>query len=554
MLSMSFTDTGMELEMQHDVSVNVRVRTKAPEKATMYVGPTNSGKTYNALQNLFAEYEANPNGTYVYAGPLRMLAYEVYEKMVARYGEDNVGFLTGEEQINPDAPLLACTVEMAPEEGDSLALDEAHWIVDPNRGQHWTNLLVGGEYKQFHILTAMEAFDVISSIVDDAKESELKEYKRKTALTYKGEINIYNVPAKTAVVCFSRKSVYAVAHMLEASGKKVGVLYGSLPLKARNSQIDKYLKGDYDIMVTTDVIGHGINLPIDNVVFVQSEKFDGQQQRNLHTWEIAQIAGRAGRFGLSDAGSVYTLTGKDWFTTNIDLIKEGVDAGAGKIATDLDVKQALITPYFSDLNIEKQTDILPALMTWERRATTILLERNIAPSPLYDMKKLLYAISDNLNAPLYPDEYGEWPISVEEVWTLISGPFNPDGDTIKIVSEWASEKNREKSRTLEEYFNQILLPIYNPVCDPENIDGDEIAPFEQSVHDIGELKMVNIMFDSTGTLRYSELMEYEERISDIIINTLQRMITKGYYGSCRKCPNSCSPWFKYCEECYWSRR
>jgi ATP-dependent RNA helicase SUPV3L1/SUV3 len=551
---MSSFGTGMELEVQHDVSVSVRVRTKAPEKATMYVGPTNSGKTYNALQTLFAEYEAKPEGTYVYAGPLRMLAYEVYEKMVDRYGEDNVGFLTGEEQINPDAPLLACTVEMAPEEGDSLVLDEAHWIVDPNRGQHWTNLLVGGEYKNFHILTAMEAFDVISSIVDDAKESELKEYKRKTSLDYKGSINVTNVPPKTAVVCFSRKSVYAVAHLLELAGKKVGVLYGALPLKARNSQIEKYLKGDYDIMVTTDVIGHGINLPIDNVVFVQSEKFDGLTQRNLHTWEIAQIAGRAGRFGLSDAGSVYTLTGKDWFTDNVELIKEGVLAGAGKIATDLDVKQALITPYFSDLNIQKQTDILPALMTWQRRAATILSDRNIAPSPLYDMKKLLYAISDNLNAPLYPDEYGEWPISVEEVWTLISGPFNPEGETIKIVSEWASERNREKSRTLEEYFNQILLPIYSPVYDPENLDGDEVAPFEHSVHAIGELKMVNIMFDSTGTLRYSELVEYEERISDIIINTLQRMITKGYYGQCKKCRNSCSPWFKFCEDCYYSRR
>lgn len=549
---MSGTDMG--LNIQHEVSVSVRVRTKAPEKATMYVGPTNSGKTYNALQALFAEYEANPKGTYVYAGPLRMLAYEVYEKMVDRYGEENVGFLTGEEQINPDAPLIACTVEMAPEEGDSLVLDETHWIVDESRGQHWTNLLVGGEYRNFHILTAMEAFNVIASLVDDAEESDLKEYKRKTALDYMGKIHLYNLPPKTAVVCFSRKSVYAVAHMLEQAGKKVGVLYGSLPLKARNSQIAKYLNGDYEIMVTTDVIGHGINLPIDNVAFAQSEKFDGRQQRNLHTWEIAQIAGRAGRFGLSAKGSVYTLAGKDWFTDDVELINEGVKAGAGKIATDLDVRQALITPYLADLNIKKQTDILPALMMWERRAKAVLADRCIAPSSLSEMKHLLYTISDNLNAPLYEDEHGEWPITVQELWTLISGPFNPEGETIKIVSEWASEKNREKSRTLEEYFNQILLPIYNPVYDSMNLQGDEVEPFERSVHAIGELKMVNIMFNSTGSLRYSELLEYEDRLSDIIINTIQHMITKGYYGSCTTCTESCSPWFKFCEECYWSRR
>jgi len=552
-MSISY-DTDVKSNIQHEVNVNIRLRSEAPEKATLYVGPTNSGKTYNALQSLFSEYEKKPAGKYVYAGPLRMLAYEVYEKMVDRYGADNVGFITGEEQINPEAPLVACTVEMVPEEGDSIVLDEAHWIVDAERGQHWTNILIGGRYRNFHVLTAMEALNVVAALIEDAQNLDLKEYSRKTPLKFKGKLTVYNVPDRSAVVCFSRKTVYAVARMLEEAGKKVGVLYGSLPLKARNAQIEKYLKGDYDIMVTTDVIGHGINLPIDNVVFAQSEKYDGHKNRDLHTWEIAQISGRAGRFGLSAEGSVYVLSGKDWFTEDVDLIKEGTNAGAGLVPTDLDVKKAIITPRFSDLNVTEPTDILPALMSWELEAAVRLSERPIMPSTLNDMKHLLYSVSDHLNAPLYPEEQGEWRITTEELWTLISGPFNPQGNSIKVISTWLTEKNRTKSRTLEEYFRTVISPLYHPVVDEKNTMGDEVAPLEQSVHCIGELKMANVMFETTGTLLYSEMMEYEERLSDAIINTLHHVITKGRYGNCVSCHNSCSPWFKFCEDCYWNKR
>lgn len=549
-------DMGIKTNIQHEVKIDVKPRKVSPSEAVIYVGPTNSGKTFNALQALYEEYEANNAGRYVYAGPLRMLAYEVYEKMVDRYGEENVGFITGEEQINPDAPLLACTVEMAPMEGSSLVLDETHWIVDPDRGQHWTNLLVSGQYDRFHILTAMEALNVIAALVDDARNLDLKEFTRKTSLKFKGNINIYSIPNRTAVVCFSRKAVYAVAHMLEESGKKVGVLYGSLPLKAREAQINKYLAGEYEVMVTTDVIGHGINLPIDNVVFVQSEKFDGTKNRSLYTWEIAQISGRAGRFKLSDEGSVYVLTGKDWFTTDYDLLSLGVAAGAGLCNTDLDVTKALITPAFKDLNITTQTEILSALNAWQTEASKVFTEMKqpLQPSNLNDMKQLLYTVSDHLNAPLHPDERGDWGVNVQELWSLISGPFNPEGKTIKVIAEWLQDPDRKNSRKLNTYFDSVVDVLYQPVMDADNIMGDQIAVLETAAQVIGELKMANIMFQGTGTLRYSELIEYEDRISDAIINTLHHMITKGVYGECVNCHSSCSPWFKYCEECYWGKR
>lgn len=307
-------------------------------------------------------------------------------------------------------------------------------------------------------------------------------------------------------------------------------------------------------MVTTDVIGHGINLPIDNVVFVQSEKFDGAQHRKLHTWEIAQIAGRAGRYGLSDEGSVYVLTGQNWFTTDYELIQQGTRAGAGEIKTDLWVDQALITPQFGDLNVTEPTQILPALLAWEKEVINQTRGLPISASPLTGLKQLLYTISDHLNTPLYPDEQGEWKFTAKELWTLITGPFNPEGKTIRVVSEWLEEKERHTSRSIERHFNNIIEPLYWGVEDADNIMGDTVLPFEVSCSSIGELKMVNVMFQNTGTLRYSELLEFEDRLSEAVINTIQHTIRRGKYGICTKCHSTCSPWFKYCEDCYWSRR
>jgi len=547
-----------KLAIEANIHVNIRERDSKPTATTLYVGPTNSGKTYTSLEALFSEYQNDETGEgiFVYAGPLRMLAYEVYEKMVDRFGPDDVGFLTGEEQINPDGRLLACTVEMAPEEGTSLVLDEAHWIVDEDRGQHWTNLLIGGHYQNIHVLTAAEAVDVVSALVSDSEDVTTLTFTRKTPLKFKGKLDLKDVPNRTAVVCFSRKSVYAVAHELEQAGKKVGVLYGKLPLTARKAQIERYVNGDFDIMVTTDVIGHGINLPIDNVVFAQTEKFDGKERRELHTWEVAQIAGRAGRYGLSAEGSVYVLDGRDWFTTNKELVQIGTKCGAGELRTDLIVTEAVVTPRFKDLGVTKQTQLLYALETWEVEATARLKERPIAPSPLNDIKQLLRSVADGQNSPIYPwvAKKNAWRISTEELWQLISGPFDPEGATLQTVSEWLGSRERQHSRLLSQHLVTVMAPLDREVVDPFNKNGDEVSPLEQSIHSVGELKMAHIMFTNLGTLLYSELLEAEERLNEAIISTLHQLISIGLYGSCSKCSEPCSPWFRFCEDCFYERQ
>lgn len=535
-------------------SVNVKTRVKPPTKTVFYVGPTNSGKTYSALQSLYDAYQQNPSGLYVYAGPLRMLAYEVYEKMVDRFGVENVGFITGEDQVNPKAPLLACTVEMAPKAGDMLVLDETHWVVDPDRGHNWTELLHGGEYDRFAVVTAEEALEGVAKLLEDSVETDLVTATRKTPLHFKGYTDLYSIPDRTAVVCFSRKTVYAVAHLLEEAGKKVGVLYGALPLKARESQIQKYLEGEYQVMVTTDVIGHGINLPIDNVVFVQSEKFDGSHKRDLMTWEIAQIAGRAGRYKISEEGTVSVLTGREWFTQDDRLLFEGVKAGAGVSPTDLKVDGAYTRPHLKDLNITNPNQILTALTVWQEQVSNVYPDKRILPSPLKDMKRLLYAVSDHMNAPLYPDEAGTWGLSLQDVWNVISGPFDPSSNTIPVLLDWLRTPNRHASHVLETYFLTQTLVLDQPVLDEKNLHGDQLAPLEKAAQVVGELKIINLIFGSTGSLWYSELTEFEERLSEAIKNTLHQMISKGVYGECTECHSSCSPWFRYCEECYWAQR
>jgi ATP-dependent RNA helicase SUPV3L1/SUV3 len=553
--------------VQSAVVVNVRDRTDAPHAATLYVGPTNSGKTYNALNALYAEYEANPEGVYVYAGPLRMLAYEVYLKMCEKYGEDSVGFITGEEQINPEAPLLATTAEMAPSEGTSLVLDEAHWIIEPARGHNWTNLLVGGKYENLHILTAAEAKDNIKELIDDAYHVEERAFTRKTPISYGGMIIPAAVGRKTAVICFSRKMVYKVAKTLsDNTNLKVGVLYGALPLLAREKQINDFINGEMDIIVTTDVIGHGINLPLDNVVYAETSKFDGQETRELRLWEAAQISGRAGRFGLSKEGRVYGLD-LGWNKVDSALVQRSALAAGGKIGTGLKVNNALIAPRLGDLGITKSDHLLLAMETWKSKAATLLKERSIAPADLKEPIALLEAVATSLSAPLYPwdtskDErdygknftFGEakplypkgraltaWNVKLESLWQLTSGPFDSKLPTISIVANWL--QNNKKDNLIEQFYVEEVANALNSF-------GHNLEVLEKLARIVSELKMIDIIFPYETGLDTDQLGLIEHEISTRIIDKLSDEIDRSELGNCKECDATCSPRFSFCDDCY----
>lgn len=555
----------MELkkEVYDNVHVNVRDRYSTPLSTTFYYGPTNSGKTYQALESLCAEYELDSEGIYVYAGPLRMLAFEVYQKLVARYGTEEVGFITGEESINPEARLLAVTTEMAPMEGSSLVLDEAHWIADESRGDHWTQLLVGGRYDSFHIAAAAEAGETLERLMSDSYQIFRNTYTRRTEISYEGGIFLEDIPAKTAVVCFTKKMVYAMAKELTARGHKVGVLYGALPIATRKHQIDLFIAGEYDIIVTTDVIGHGINLPIDNVVFAQTEKFDGVQKRELRRWETAQIAGRAGRFGLSEKGRVYVAKGITWLNANEQTVSEGTLCAGGKLPADLDIKEAVLAPRLIDLGLGDNDQIWLnyALSAWQEKALEVLKGKNIRPSTLRTTFDNLGFISNYLKYYLNPwESHGsvtyidgkpvedarkrsyEWELTLEDLWCLVTGPFDSKIGVVSIIATWLTRPNKERSSLVRSFFDEI----------DKTKTTDIVDILEISVKRISELKMAAVVFgeDSRlGSLRVSRLEPLEKELVERINLILQDSIENSTHGECSKCGKSIEPKYDRCLKC-----
>lgn len=530
--------------IKENVIVNPRPREVTLRKSILYVGPTNSGKTYHGLQQLFEDYTESPQLTHVYAAPLRLLAYEVYLKMVDQFGETNVGFITGEESINPEAKLLATTAEMAPLEGNSLLVDEAHWLTDPDRGAVWTRLLYSSNYSNLYSLTAAEAMPLVQSLTSDAWETEVKKFERKTPVEFGGIVPLNKIPKRTAVVCFSRKRVYQVAAELLQAGYKVGVLYGNLPLKVRKEQIKHYLNNKFDVMVVTDVIGHGINLPIDNVVFAETFKFDGKSSRSLYIWEGAQIAGRAGRFGLSEQGKVYLASGLPWFSSDKEAVHDFVLAAGGKIETDLLAAEAYYAPKFPDLGLKEELGTLKtsllsiAVDMWESKC---LDEQDgvLYPSQMLDFKTNLNQILNSVKVPAYPWEEPdkEDNVGVEQVselWQISDGPFEPSMLTLSALAKWVVLNDRDESSLLLKFFEANVLSVVHMTRQkignnlPSIMEQLEVASLIN-----GELKMAMLMFGVDrgkdkylGYLPQLALLDAQEEITEFISKKLLENIRR----------------------------
>ena len=264
----------------------------------------------------------------MYACPLRMLAQEAHRRLAAELGEERVGLVTGEERINEGAPILCCTVEMAPGSGETLVLDEVQWADDDERGSAWTRLLLAGEYRRILLLGALDALPLVERAFP---EVEVKVFERKLPLEFVGARSIRSLTPGTVVVAFSRKAVLALAGEINRlRPDRVAVLYGAMPLASRREEIDRFLDGRADVCVATDVLGHGVNLPCETLLFAETTKFDGQERRTLLPWELAQIAGRAGRFGLVERGHVGVLVGVPWAVP--DATRRGERARAARPA------------------------------------------------------------------------------------------------------------------------------------------------------------------------------------------------------------------------------
>ncbi len=255
------------------------------------LGPTNTGKTHYAIERMLAHRSG------IIGLPLRLLAREVYDRIVALRGPSVVALMTGEERIVPERTAFwVCTVEAMPEGmgADFLAVDEIQLCADPDRGHVFTDRLLRA--RGTHETLFLGADTMRGAIARLVPEAQFAHRERFSTLIHSGEKKISRMRPRSAIVGFSVENVYAIAELIRRQKGGAAVVMGALSPRTRNAQVAMYENGDVDYLVATDAIGMGLNLDIDHVAFSSLTKFDGRRMRGLQPNELAQIAGRAGRY------------------------------------------------------------------------------------------------------------------------------------------------------------------------------------------------------------------------------------------------------------------
>lgn len=263
----------------------------APSRLVAVLGPTNTGKTHFAVERMLGHASG------MIGLPLRLLAREIYDRIVRARGARAVALITGEEKIIPPrAAYFVCTVEAMPlsREVEFLAVDEIQLCSDPERGHVFTHRLLHARGRSETLLLGSGSMaPLIRRLLPDA---EITSRERFSTLSYAGGKKLTRLPRRTAVVAFSADQVYAIAELIRRQRGGAAVVMGSLSPRTRNAQVELYQSGEVDFLVATDAIGMGLNMDVDHVAFAGLQKFDGRRTRALHPQEVGQIAGRAGRF------------------------------------------------------------------------------------------------------------------------------------------------------------------------------------------------------------------------------------------------------------------
>lgn len=369
----------------------------------LYVGETNTGKTYSSIQRLM---EAE---TGVYLAPLRLLALEIQDKLNSL----NVpcSLLTGEEEdIIPYAGHVASTMEklQTSVQYDVCVIDEAQMISDPQRGWAWTRAVIGALAKEIHICMAPEALDVIIKLIEDCGDTyEVVHHNRDTELIFEDKVFDLEKDVKPgdALVVFGKRKALAVSAELLNNNIKTSIIYGSLPYSTRKKQFERFLNGDTEVIVCTDAIGMGVNLPIKRIVFLETRKYDGVSLRRLKVPEIKQIAGRAGRKGIYNKGYVAAAC-------DINLIRGALKA-----------KPAPIEKCFvgiPDSLLEIDIDIIDALKTWSSMSLKGYFEKT-------DVTRIIYLLNRIKKMRIN--------VSKEDALKMATIPFEENNKTVYALWE-----------------------------------------------------------------------------------------------------------------------
>jgi ATP-dependent RNA helicase SUPV3L1/SUV3 len=513
-----------------DLTVRLPQRTTEPETVIAHLGPTNSGKTHDALRFLVE------NGRGVYAAPLRMLAQEAHRRLSAELGEARVGLVTGEERVNPDAPIICCTAEMAPLHGETLVLDEVQWAEDEERGSAWTRLMLGGEYRHILLLGAVEALPLVQHAFPDA---EVRFFERKAPLDWIGKRGVKGLSAGTVVVAFSRRAVIGLAGELnQLHPGRVAVLYGAMPLASRREEIDRFISGAAEVCASTDVLGHGVNLPCETLLFAETEKFDGKERRDLEPWEIAQIAGRAGRFGFHERGHVGVLTGVPWAHPDPELVQDAltphVELPGGHLGYRV-VETGRIRPQLADLNVSRVDEIEPALHAWRNAALRYWsVEGWLTVESIQPLLARLDAVRDALR-------HCRRRLELADVWKLMQAPIDEDG--LALLGTLACAVSGD----------QTQRPILGWLLDPQRLRSAGLGEAEAAAREASILRWFALQYPGVAGVTIEKAAALEETAAARVVQMLRAEIEDPTIGRCRACGSRTAPWATLCDRCFMAR-
>jgi len=472
----------------------------------IHFGPTNTGKTYEALKSL----EVCENG--VYLAPLRLLAIQVYDFLTSKGVVCNLR--TGEEEIlYPNATVNSQTIEKLeyPDKYDVVIIDEAQMISDSKRGWTWTKAILGINADRIYICCSSNAVSLITSIIEDLSDTfEIIEHKRNTPLVVEREKFVFpdKIQEGDALIVFSRIKALQVAASLKEIGINSSILYGNLPPESKKQQFKRFLERDTKVLVTTDAIGMGVNLPIRRVVFLDTRKFDGYDLRFLTSTEIKQISGRAGRLGIFDKGFVNCLNDKG-------ILKQLLNQ------EDVILESAYIMQSEYVLLNDKKISLYKKLVTWKK---------NFQPTSLY--KKADISVMQYLLLILIREEFN---LSDNLTYKMITIPF--DTNNSMLVELWLNY--------CKNIYNREDLEF--PKCSTTDLETLETyyKSLDLYYHFIKSFNIKNVELDK---------INYEKsKTSDLIDLELIDNIKK-HKKVCKKC-GCILPWnslYNYCENCYYT--
>lgn len=398
------------------------------------LGPTNSGKTYQALEALKNLKEGQKG---VYLGPLRLLALEVFEKLNDHHNE-SCSLMTGDDQrVYPNAWLKAQTIEMLnPKERFDIAIiDEIQMMQDPARGSAWTAALCGLNADVIYVLGSMEALESLKSVERELGWNfDWTFTKRETPLkieSFSGEFK-----NKDAWVCFSRKSVLEKAQELSRKGISTSVLYGALSPENRQKQAKRFESGETQVLVCTDVIGMGLNLPIERVILSTTEKFNGKEVEALTQEEIRQICGRSGRRGCSSGVGVVTAENAE----DVKIIRAALQSKPEEKGSE----KWLIKPSLEDLIEMDRLNFDDSRVLNDDQKWTIRLKRfekhMTFNHPLWKSASL-----EDWKEKAFFFKKQSAMLSDEVFFNYLNAPFDPEYAWAEEVRQWAQLQGMGKT-------------------------------------------------------------------------------------------------------------